>query len=191
MNIHQLSVTYQAEPDRILVRVNTTAQQEMRMWLTRRLMANLWPVLTKLLTEHLMALEAAAPSLTQADDGLKKMLADFRKEEFLRAADFDTPYQGGKAALPLGAKPLLVTEVDASPPFNGKVRLTFREKAPEGAKPRSFQMELKPKLMQGLMHLLEQALATSRWREPFSAPALVPETAQSDPGETERPRYLN
>lgn len=191
MNIHQLSVTYQAEPDRILVRVNTTDQQEIRMWLTRRLMVGLWPLLTKLLTEHLMALEAAAPALAKADDGLKKMLADFRKEEFLRAADFETPYQAAKPVMPLGAKPLLVTEVDASPPANGKLKLTFREKAAGSAKPRSFQMDLKPKLMQGLMHLLEQALTTSRWMEPFSGQALAAEPAQADAGDTERPRYLN
>lgn len=191
MNIHQLSVTYQAEPDRILVRVNTTAQQEMRMWLTRRLMVGLWPLLNKLLTENLMALEAA-PALDKADDGLKKMLADFRKEEFLRVADFDTPYAGAKAALPLGAKPLLVTEVDAGPPSGGKQRLTFREKAREGIKPRSFQMELKPKLMQGLVHLLEQALTTSRWMEPFAGPGvpLEPDAAAADAAEP-RPRYLN
>ena len=36
MNIHQLSVTYLPEQDRILARVNTTAGEEMRLWLTRR-----------------------------------------------------------------------------------------------------------------------------------------------------------
>ena len=30
-------------------------------------------------------------------------------------------------------------------------------------------MEMEPKLMQGLMHLLEQALALSQWREAFGA----------------------
>ena len=41
MQIHQMSVTYLPEQDRILMRINTTEGEEMRMWLTRRLMVGL------------------------------------------------------------------------------------------------------------------------------------------------------
>lgn len=193
MNIHQLSVTYLAEQDRILVRVNTTASEEMRLWLTRRLMLGLWPLLSRLLTEHLLKLEAAGTSLSTADEELKKMLADFRKEEFLQHADFDTPYQD-KQTLPLGEEPLLVTDVDAAPLPNGQLRLSFNERPPQtaqGEPPRSFQMEMEPRLMQGLMHLLEQALAQSHWREAFAAPVAVDDAADAAVGEPPRPRYLN
>src|SRR4051812_10274380 len=111
MRIRQLSVTYLAEQDRILVRLNTAASEEMRLWLTRRLMLGLWPLLTRLLTAHLLKLEAAGTSLETADEDLRKMLADFRKEQFLQEADFDTPYQENQAVLPLGEDPLLVTDV--------------------------------------------------------------------------------
>jgi hypothetical protein len=193
MKIHQLSVTYLAEQDRILVRVNTAAAEEMRLWLTRRLMLGLWPLLSKLLTKHLLKLEAAGTSLDTADEDLKKMLADFRKDEFLRHADFDTPYKENQAVLPLGEDPLLVTDVDASPLPNGRLRLSFNERPPETDKPRSFNMEMEPKLMQGLMHLLEQALARSQWREPFGAPVAVEDSASpdEDPSGPRKPRYLN
>lgn len=188
MNIHQLSATYIAQQDRVLMKINTTAQEEMRLWLTRRLLLGLWPLLSKLLTEHLLKLEAAGSSLESADEELRRMLADFRKEEFLQQADFDTPYKD-QATLPLGEEPLLITDVDATPLANGRLRLAFNERIPP-AKPRSFQMELAPKLMQGLMHLLEQALAHSRWREPFAAPALE-DGSQPEAGTPPRPRYLN
>ena len=192
MKIHQLSVTYQAEQDRILVRINTAAAEEMRLWLTRRLMLGLWPLLSKLMTKHLLKLEAAGTSLDTADEDLKRMLADFRKEEFLRHADFDTPYQENQAVLPLGEEPLLVTDVDASPLANGRLRLSFNEKPPDADKPRSFQMEMEPKLMQGLMHLLEQALSRSQWREAFGAPVPVEDGTAPDEGPSPRkPRYLN
>jgi hypothetical protein len=192
MKIHQLSVNYLAEQDRILMRVNTQAAEEMRLWLTRRLMLGLWPLLSKLLTKHLLKLEAAGTSLEAADEDLKRMLADFRKEEFLRNADFETPYQEAQAALPLGEKPLLVTDVDAAPLPNGRLRLGFNERKPNSDKPRSFQMEMEPKLMQGLMHLLEQALARSQWREPFGAPVAMEEAAALDDEPPPRkPRYLN
>ena len=190
MNIRQLSATYLTEQDRILVRVNTTASEEMRLWFTRRLMLGLWPLLSRLLTEHLLKLEAAGSSLETADQALRKMLTDFRKEEFLQHADFDTPYED-MAALPLGEEPLLVTDVDAAPLPSGQLRLRFNERPPtEGATPRDFQMEMTPKLMQGLMHLLEQALEQSQWRQQFT-PAVPAEEAAADESHPQRPRYLN
>ena len=200
MNIHQLSVTYLPEQDRILARVNTTAGEEMRLWLTRRLMVGLWPLLSKVMTGHLLRLEAAGTSLDAADDEMKKMLADFRKEEFLQHADFETPYQDQRQTLPLGEEPLMVTDVDAAPLPNGRLRLSFNEtlpgkEVPSGARPaepRRFQMEMEPRLMQGLLHLLEQALVQSRWREAF-----LPAAAADDPTlpdgspQPVRPRYLN
>jgi hypothetical protein len=192
MKIHQLSVTYLAEQDRILVRVNTTAAEEMRLWLTRRLMLGLWPLLSKLLTRHLLKLEAAGSSLDTAHEDLKKMLADFRKEEFLRQADFETPYQENRAQLPLGEEPLLVTDVDATPLPNGQLRLNFNERPPGDRKPRSFRLEMEPKLMQGLMHLLEQALDRSQWRQAVGAPVAVHDGMSTDEDRASRkPRYLN
>src|SRR6266498_3866840 len=192
MKIHQLSVTYLAEQDRILMRVNTAAAEETRLWLTRRLMLGLWPLLSKLLTKHLLKLEAAGTSLETADEDLKKMLADFRKDEFLKQADFETPYQENQPQLPLGEEPLLITDVDASPLPNGQLRLGFNERPISEGKPRSFRMEMEPKLMQGLMHLLEQALARSQWREAFGAPMAVEDgSATDDERASRKPRYLN
>ncbi len=195
MNIHQLSVTYLPEADRILARINTTAGEEMRLWLTRRLMVELWPLLSKVMTGHLLRLEAAGTSLESASDELRTMLADFRKQEFLQNADFETPYKEDEAKLPLGAEPLLVTDVDAAPLPNGRLRLSFNEtltgKAAT-AEPRRFQMEMEPRLMQGLLHLLEQALVQSKWREPFEPVATADDPTHPDGApRPPRPRYLN
>lgn len=192
MQIHQMSVTYLPEQDRILMRINTREGEEMRMWLTRRLMVGLWPLLTRMLTDHLLKLEAGGQTLSSADESLKKMLADFRREEFLAKADFDTPYQEGSAATPLGEEPLLVTDVDAAPQSGGPLKLTFNERPPGGEKPRSFNLEMKPKLMQGLMHLLEQAIGQSQWRDPFVGVGPVEDLASEDEGASPRkPKYLN
>lgn len=193
MNIHQMSVTFLPEQDRILMRVNTTEGEETRLWLTRRLMVALWPLLSRMLTEHLLRLEPAGTSLGAADEALKKMLTEFRKEEFLQHADFDTPFQDDEPQLPMGEEPLLVTDVDATPLPAGPLRLSFNERLHSVDKPRSFQLEMEPKLMQGLMYLLEQALEQAQWREPFSAAVmafndLVGGDDDLLPG---RPRYLN
>ncbi|MBI5274900.1 MAG: hypothetical protein HY854_00425 [Burkholderiales bacterium] len=190
MQIHQMSVTYMPEQDRILMRINTREGEETRMWLTRRLMAGLWPLLTKLVTEHLLKLEGAGTSLAAADESLKKMLTDFRKEEFLSKADFDTPYQEGPARLPLGEEPLLVTDVDAVPQAGGPLSLTFNERPAGGEQPRSFNLEMKPKLMQGLVYLLEQAIAQSQWREPFAGVHAEDGSGDDDTLGPRKPKYL-
>ena len=190
MQIHQLSVSYQAEQDRLLLRVSSTNGQEMRLWLTRRLMLGLWPLISRLQTEQLLKLEAAGSALDGADEELRRMLAEFRKEEFLQRADFDTPYQD-QSTLPLGTEPLLVTDVDATPLPGGRTRLALNERASVsgGEKPRGFQLELDARLMQGLLHLLERALTHAQWRESFAAPQAV---LEGEPGEAgPRPRYLN
>ena len=192
MQIHQLSVTYQSEQDRLLLRVSSTGGEEMRLWLTRRLMVALWPLLNKLQTEQLLRHEAGGAALADTDEELRRMLTEFRKEEFLPKADFDTPYQD-KPNLPLGSEPLVVTDVDAAPLANGRLRLSFNERATVagGDKPRGFQVEMDQRLTQGFLHLLEQALARSQWREPFAAPTQrVAEGGEAD-ALGERPRYLN
>ena len=47
MNIHQLSVTYDPLEDRVLLRVNTTTQEEVRVWLTRRMLTQMLPHLPR------------------------------------------------------------------------------------------------------------------------------------------------
>ena len=191
MQIHQLSVTYQGEQDRILLRVNSTGGEEMRMWLTRRLMHGLWPLLGKLHTDQVIKNEPSTSAAGSGDEEIKRLFTEFRKEEFLQEADFETPYQD-KPNLPLGSEPLLVTDVDATPLVKGRLRLAFNERASVSgaARARGFQMELDAKLMQGLMHLLEQSLARSQWCDPFTPPAAPMAASESD-ASGERPRYLN
>lgn len=188
MNIHQLSVSYDAEQDRMLLRFNTLAGEEMRLWLTRRLMLGLWPVLGTQAAEH--PLHGDAPWPDPADPQLRRMLAEFRKDEFVQQADFATPYQA-QTTLPLGADPLLVTRVDVTPLAGGSLRLNFHEQLPPAQAPgRSLQVEVASRLLHGLVHLLGQSLAPSRWREPLEARSDGPGAAASE-GESPPARYLN
>ena len=187
MNIHQLSVTYQPEHDRVLLRVNTTASQEMRLWLTRRLLLGLWPLLGRTIDEQLAQQDGGR--VGQGGEA-RRMLAEMHKAEFMRHADFDTPYKDSPT-LPLGEEPLLVTQIDAGTLQGGQLRLGFVERIPGTGKERSFQMEMAPALAQGLAHLLGQALAQSGWREAFAPPPGLEEPGRPEETEPTRPRYLN
>jgi hypothetical protein len=92
MKIHQVSVTYVAEQDRMLVRINTTDAEELRFWLTRRLLVGLWPLMNQALAVQLSVPESPAPGVTTGE-GMRRMLADFRKDALKAQADFSTPYR--------------------------------------------------------------------------------------------------
>jgi hypothetical protein len=188
MNIHQVSVTYHQEQDRLLARISSQESEELRLWLTRRMTLSLMPVLTKTaavqLARQTEAVNVAAPQDVQR----QRMVDNFKKEALAHAGDFKTPYQAGDAALPLGKEPLLVTEVKMALLKSGKLQLDFIEKVPEPG--RNVRIAISAQLTQGLLQLLNKCLKKSQWLKP---PGAGVETADAPepPDPMGKPRYLN
>jgi hypothetical protein len=186
MKIHQLSISYQLEHDRILVQINTQAQEILRVWLTRRMLLQLLPRLTQLASNA----EASQAQLSSTDDAVKQMLMDFKKQASMEQGDFKTPFNTEAKSYPLGPEPLLVTSIQLLPTANGNLQIGFEEKI--GATPRGFQINLDTPLLHNTIHLLETSAQTSGW-------GLTPDTANApaqdnatDPLAPSPPRqYLN
>jgi hypothetical protein len=189
MDIHQLSVNYVQEQDRLLLRVNSAAAEELRLWLTRRLVLGLLPVLRKSVADMVARSEAAKASVYLPNEQARRLMADFKREEAIKTADFGTPYKEQAASLPLGAEPLLVTEVSVTVSSTGPLQLAFSEKLPSLPQPRAFQMALEPPLMHGVVHLLDKALAASGWLEAAATRFEALPAAEAEPAQ--RPKYLN
>jgi hypothetical protein len=202
VNIHQLSVNYIQEHDRILVRINTTASEELRLWFTRRLTLNLLPMVQKIVTEWIAKQEAVKSSAISptaaADAQTQQMLAEFKREESLQQSDFQTPYKAPNS-LPLGPEPLLVTELSVTPLQTGQLQMAFTEKLPldngqPNPNPRGFRVALEQKLVHGFLHLLEKAAHNSQWVAAPTAAAAIPVAAAEDEepaAPKDRPKYLN
>jgi hypothetical protein len=192
MNLHQLSITYVPEQDRILARVNTQEGAELQFWLTRRLTLGLAPVLDKLVVEHTARNGGIAPThVAQMDDIARKTVAQFQRAESLKSADFSTPYKPPAEHKPLFDHALLVTEVNLTPLSNGQMRLSCAEKL-SGQPPdkqRNFQLGLSQQLLHAFVHLLERAIGQSQWRE-TGAPGAVAQK-KAEPPAPERTGYLN
>ena len=202
MNIHQVSVSYVQEQDRLLIRINGKEGGELRAWLTRRLALALLPVLDQTASEQISKAAAngvptAVPD-TSSDDQRSKLLAAFETEAELRSGDFETEYEdrlGAPADPLLGPEPLLLTEVKLTLLGNGQLRLQMFEKLPGREMVRDFQVLMAPQLSNALLQLLHQSIHASQW---LSLPGIVlPELATAgeeaaaltqDPA---KPRYLN
>jgi hypothetical protein len=198
MNIHQVSVNYAPEQDRLLIRINGREGGELRAWLTRRLALALWPVLSQTAVAQMTKLAGPAAPAASLDEQRGQLLDAFQKEALLRTGDFETPYEdrrGQPADAALGPEPLLLTEVKVTLMGTGQLRLQMLEKLPGGDAVRNFQLMMDAQLTNGLLHLLHQSLNASQWLEPLTSPALQPAAANADVPELAmdptKPRYLN
>ena len=200
MDIHQLSIRYNGEQDRILVRINTSAGDEVQMWLTRRLVLSLWPLLNRVVIDHL-AIPADAKTdgfvdLAAMGPGTRKMLADMRQQEAVQNGDFVTPYQGAATNRPLGDTPLLVTEVNLTPKDGNLLLMNFKEQLSEPTSSRGFQLDMPAELVFGVIQLLSQALGQAQWQvgpatsEPLQSVEALADEIDLSPDAT-RPIYLN
>ncbi len=188
MDIHQLQVSYQMEQDRLLVRLNTHSGEELRLWLTRRMIKNLFPHMIRASIET----DAASMQLTSHDGADSRALSQFRKQESLQQADFQTAFKGEASVLPMGTEPLLVTTVHVTPLESGALRLAFEENMPGSTTNRRCEVILAPPLLHGFMHLLETALKHTDWGLTLAEPSEAPDNASLDPLATALPpKYLN
>ena len=114
MRLHQLKVDYDAEQDRLLMLVATSDGVELRLWLTRRFVKLLWPLLVKL------AEEASPRIRTQANPEARKALLGLEHEHAVSKADFSKPYDAAQHATPLGEKPVLLARIQTGHDRNGQ-----------------------------------------------------------------------
>lgn len=191
MNIHQLSVSYLHEQDRILVRINSTDAQEIRLWLTRRLCLGWAPVLRA--TLDTLNMPAAGPDLQHtAAEPPRAWVGEFQRLQQIKDSDFSTPFRSDARSWPLGSEPLLVTTVHMAPGNDCGMEMRFEEVlAATVNHERSFHAKFAAKLLHGFHHLLEQALETSQW-EPSETTALGRNGVEIDEhGGFERPQFLH
>ena len=193
MRIHQLSFSHDREQDRILVRINSTEGDEFRLWLTRRLAIQLLPLLDKVLAEQLA--KSGAPGVSHligADEDTKRMMTEFQSTDAIKDADFSTPYDSAARNLPLGADPLLVTEVSFKPLRPELLEVLFVEgiKRAPGQEPRQLRLNLDMKLSHSFGHMLRGCLAKAQWGETGVVASPAAASQLQDLAET-KPRYLN
>ena len=179
-----MQVRYQPAADRVLWQVRTKTGELFALWLTRRMLKQLFPPLAQLITTAVVA--QVAPNATVLPEA-REMMAQVARARPLPGANFTTPFDPKPVAQPLGPEPLLPGTIDLAPGADGKgLRITARE-----AGGRHMTLQLSNDLATALMRLLEQALAEADWG---LGAAAQPAPAQPDPlppGPAEPPTLLN
>src|ERR1035437_1690550 len=126
MDLHQLQVTYHAEEDRILLRTSFKTEsgevQEIRAWLTRRLVGNLWPGIIRAL-EAQVTLDR--PQAAHASAEIVSLEYQASVTEIKAKGNFDTPFETAAEAYPIGKAPLLVTAAQFTVNASQAMRINF------------------------------------------------------------------
>jgi len=150
MRLRQIKVDFLPEHDRLLLRIATDDESELRFWLTRRYLKGMWPALIRMA-------ETVGSARTHADPETKKALMEFEHEKAVREADFATPYQGAKN-LPLGAEPLLVTRLRAQPDGRGNAIVAMHPAQGQG-----IDLTMDANLLHSFTRLLQSAVDKTDW----------------------------
>lgn len=165
MHIHQLSASYEAIQDRIVLRINTHEGQHMALWFTRRFLRQLFPTLLRYEAEAALHSAAAhSPSKTQAHSPeAQQMLAELKREEVLGGSDFATPYLAPAPQTSQDFAPMLVTQVRFSQgEAAGQIGMHFEEDLPPAAA-RGLHLSFSSSVLMGLLALLQQTVKLADW----------------------------
>jgi len=155
--IQQINLGYDAEQDRLLLKVGLSDDSEISAWLTRRVVKTLWSLLqqagisTLAMTGNFTA-PSLAPELAEPDDASKTSSA---KTE-AAPVNYTEAYQ--TRAVSRLAQPLLAKDcrLVVSPDLPSSLEFTSRDGA-------TIKMALSSELTQALGHMLQLATREAAW----------------------------
>lgn len=166
MRLHQLKIDFVAEQDRLLMLIAASEQVEVRMWLTRRFVKLLWPLLVKL------AEEASPRIRTQSNPEARKALLNIEHEQAVQKANFSKPYDDSIRATPLGAEPLLLARIQTGHDPTGQPVVAMHPADGQGV-----TLTFDPVLLHSVCRLLQAAVKKSDWDMELKLPGAAPEEA--------------
>jgi hypothetical protein len=151
MKLHQLRLDYSTEQDRLLLRISTDDGKEVLLWLTRRCVSLLWPLLVDM--------AQSSPSIVlQSNPEARAALLGFEHERALRGADFTRPYDEAARERPFGADPLLVTRMESGKDAEGNHILALVPVSGQRV-----NVTLDDRLLHSICRLLQKVVEDTDW----------------------------
>ena len=149
-SIHQMTAEYNAVQDRILFRVNTVQKIEYRVWLTRRVVKNLWGVAVS-------SFEAVPEVTTHAEPRVRKAVMSMQHQEAVQTSNFKQKHEEGAMPAPDMETPLLATgiRIKRAGPSVGLTFVTAENKA--------VSLNFNDQMLHALVHILQGASDKAGW----------------------------
>lgn len=170
--LHQMTMSFSAEDDRLLLRMSTTDKTEFRFWLTRRFVRVLWGALIKTIENKPDIKRAIQPAARRAVMALEHQQA-------VGKSDFSRAHEAGHQDVTKGTGPLLVIGGSVTP-AKGKSGLTMLNLQTRGGP------EVKLGLNNNLLHALCRLLIDTTTHAGWDLGLTVGDAAVLAPGDRTR-----
>jgi len=163
MRLERIRIEFDAEQDRLLMRVLIDGGSEVLLWLTRRCVKRLWQALLKMA-------EWKPEIQLQASEEARTAVLHFEHQKALQEVRFSRPGEGEPPraeprAQPLGPEPLLITRIQARRMPDGHTQVAMLPNEGQGA-----NLSLSDNLLHGLMRLVQAAVAKAEWELQLELP---------------------
>lgn len=152
--LYQMTAEYAKVHDRILFRVSTQKRFEYRVWLTRRLLKDLWGVAVK-------SFEAEPEVVQQAHQPrVKEAVMSMKHQKAVQSGDFTQKHDTKTVKPPEIAQnqPLLAVSAEIGRTENDGIRLTFHT-----AERKDVNLNLNDEMLHAVCHILQKAADRASW----------------------------
>ncbi|HYC47859.1 MAG TPA: hypothetical protein VED01_20500 [Burkholderiales bacterium] len=155
MAIHQIQIRHDPVEDRLLLRLTTTDNAEVRFWLTRRFTKRLWQLLVQMLeSDHAVR--------QQVDPTLRRTVLDLQHEGYSQQADYTKGFAEAPSDSPrrllLGETPVLLGKAHGKTRDDGVHLLSLQPLKGQG-----IDMTLDTRLLHVFTRLLREQVAKTEW----------------------------
>ena len=177
MNLEQLHLRYLNNEDRILLKMGflptevSPAKQEIQIFITRRLLQNLWPVMLKAMATQI---NIDRPEAAFASDDIVQMEYQQALADITESGNFSIPYTSEERESPLGATPLLLESINFNLNLNQPLHIQLLPFI--GG---SIDVHLPTQILHGFCKLLQDAAKEAAWGLDLSMPGIEQNTAPS------------
>lgn len=149
--LHQLTITFDPEQDRMLLRIGTAENTEYRLWLTRRFVKVLWGALMQTLDRNPELRDDVLPDVR---DAVKAM----EHQEAVQASNFSQSHAKSNVNLTSNTGPLLVTGGQVKAVDDENTMLNLKTSSGMGV-----QFGLNKQLLHALCHMMISSAQTADW----------------------------
>ena len=136
----------------MLFRVSGGDADEVRIWLTRRLVKQLWPNLVQLLSNKV------AQEIPTANHDARRMVLGMQHEAAVGQADFSQPYRTRPMQFPLGESPFVAAKITMNVLPSALYLLALHP-----AEGRGVDLRLTEPLLHGWRRMLQKACREAEW----------------------------
>lgn len=173
-HLHQMTVKYVPQEDRLLLRVATSEKTEYRMWLTRRFVAVLWPALGGQLAQSADLAGVVRPAAKSAEAAagaaaeppppppvsakVRDAVLGMEHQAAIQESDFSRKHDEDTVDLTGNTGPMIITGAKVKP-WDGKHLVMSLQTDDK----RNVTVTLDKKLLHGFCHMVATTVQKADW----------------------------